>query len=277
MGRRKKKKRRAQPETGEGAPSAPPAPERINRPFAEALSEIRLDEPKGKGDPSKGTAPAAPRRDRSASRPSPSRPAEPPEPEGAEHRYEDRVAFAQAFSDVRPLAPRKQRGDPVADPHVRRRPVEGRGSPARAPRNEGAEVRARARLDALVAGGARFKVARDGSWIEGVREGAPPDAVRALGRKGWAPEASLDLHGMTGDEAEHAVGRFVRERHRWGDRRLLVVHGKGRHSEDGVGVLGDRAVHALTEGHAAPMVQAFRTAPHRLGGDGALLVQLVAK
>lgn len=218
----------------------------------------------------------------SSREPVPSTPPEPP-PKGEEptpppaHSYEDRVAFSQAFADVRPLA-RRQRGgggDYVTEPYLRR-PADAPSCPS-APVDSGAEARARARLDALVAGGVQFHVDRDEGWVEGERKGAPREALRGLRRRGVVPEAQLDLHGLVAEEAERKLARFIRERHRRGVRRLLVVHGKGHHSEGGAGVLGDRVVRVLTEGRAAPLVDAFITAPARLGGGGALLVQLGAK
>ncbi|MBZ0117984.1 MAG: Smr/MutS family protein [Sandaracinaceae bacterium] len=93
-------------------------------------------------------------------------------------------------------------------------------------------------------------------------------------RKHASAESSLDLHGLRASEAEAEVARFVRREHRRGVRRVCIVHGKGLHSEGGVGVLADRVVRALTEGLAAPLVVAFATAPADLGGTGALLVEL---
>ena len=57
---------------------------------------------------------------------------------------------------------------------------------------------------------------------------------------------------------------------------VLVVHGRGTRSAGGVGVLKALVVEALSEGGAAPVVTAFATAPGHLGGEGALLVRLLA-
>ena len=59
-----------------------------------------------------------------------------------------------------------------------------------------------------------------------------------------------------------------------GISRLLIVHGKGLHSAGGIGVLALAVVDSLTEGRAAALVRALMTAPQRLGGSGALAVQL---
>ena len=66
----------------------------------------------------------------------------------------------------------------------------------------------------------------------------------------------------------------MRSARRAGRRYLLVIHGKGSHSADGVGVLRDAVLEALTSGGAAPVVAAFATACSRLGGSGALALAL---
>ncbi|MFW6049827.1 MAG: Smr/MutS family protein [Myxococcota bacterium] len=273
MGRRKKRKRPAK----EAEPAAAGAPTRLNRPFAEALRGLRAEEQSGQGRrssdphtlPPPGPAPPEPV---PSSPPAPAPdPKERREPStDPRHSYEDRVAFAQAFADVQPLPARRGSAG-------RRRPLRAPADPAFAPASAEAQAQARARLDALVGGGVRFRLERDEGWVEALREGAPKEALRRLRRPGVAAEARIDLHGMAAAEAEQALRRFVRDRHREGRRTLLVVVGKGQHSEGGVGVLGDLAVEVLTEGVAAPLVEAFATAPAHLGGSGALLVQLVAK
>ena len=60
----------------------------------------------------------------------------------------------------------------------------------------------------------------------------------------------------------------------WATLLLLVVHGKGLHSDGGVGVLGDVVVKTLTESAIAPRVLAFASAAPRLGGLGATVVRL---
>lgn len=183
--------------------------------------------------------------------------------------------MSQAFADVQPLPPRKGRGRRVAG--AGESESAGRSSASAESRAGDLDAAARARLDALVAGGVRFEVEREDGWVEGLRAGVSRRVLRELRRSGIEPEAVIDLHGLAAEQAGREVGRFIRDSHRRGQRLLLVVHGKGTHSEGGVGVLIDRAVQALTEGAAAPLVDAFVTAPARLGGTGALLVQLVAK
>ncbi|MDR2078554.1 MAG: Smr/MutS family protein [Treponema sp.] len=51
---------------------------------------------------------------------------------------------------------------------------------------------------------------------------------RLLAKK---PDASLDLHGLTRDEAWLALDNFFRAGQQQGFEKLLIVHGKGNHSE----------------------------------------------
>ena len=79
---------------------------------------------------------------------------------------------------------------------------------------------------------------------------------------------------MRSAEVERAVHDFVRDAQRRRARHLLIIVGKGQHSEDGVGVLAEVAVRALSQGGAAPLVAAFASAHSRHGGSGALAVLL---
>lgn len=177
-------------------------------------------------------------------------------------RGDDRIAWYDAFAGVRPLDAKERARAPA--------PV---STPREAPRPQASDDEARARLAALVGGGVRFDIMRDGDEVRGRRVGTAESVVRALMRNDAKPEATVDLHGMRSAEAEREVVRFVRGAARRGVRRVCIVHGKGLHSESGP-VLRDRVVHVLTEGGAAPVVLAFATASHRRGGSGALLVEL---
>ncbi len=87
-------------------------------------------------------------------------------------------------------------------------------------------------------------------------------------------EDELDLHGLRTREAGTEVRRFLQESQREGKRWVSIVVGKGLHSPGGKGSLRDYVVKALSEGASARFILAFRTAPRRLGGTGALVVRL---
>jgi DNA-nicking Smr family endonuclease len=46
-----------------------------------------------------------------------------------------------------------------------------------------------------------------------------------------APDASIDLHGLTRDEAWNRLSAFFADAKRRGLEKLRIVHGKGNHSE----------------------------------------------
>ena len=247
--------------------SAPAAPETLQRPFAAALAGVqaaatRRSPPSKKHERALGVSRGAPRARAVASKP--------------DYGWEDRTSFSQEMADVSPLggkAKRRPRGASRADAHAR---IEAReeGGARRAAR-EAAEEAARARLDSLVGGGVTFEIRRDDEGgVFGRREGAHPAHLADLRRGVVVPDARLDLHGLGADEAGRDVRRFVRESHRGGHRVVLIVHGKGRHSDGRQGVLEDRVVDVLSRGGAAPVVLAFSSAPERLGGRGAIVVRL---
>ncbi|GHU34595.1 DNA mismatch repair protein MutS [Spirochaetia bacterium] len=47
------------------------------------------------------------------------------------------------------------------------------------------------------------------------------------------PDATLDLHGCTRDEAWRALEDFFEESKNHGFKKILIVHGKGNHCENG--------------------------------------------
>ncbi|HEX4336260.1 MAG TPA: Smr/MutS family protein [Polyangiaceae bacterium] len=90
----------------------------------------------------------------------------------------------------------------------------------------------------------------------------------------WHPEVRLDLHGMRTRDVEARLSAAIRECTRCPGGRLLVIHGKGLHSVRGESVLFDAVVEVLSTGRHARFVLAFATAPARLGGSGALAVEI---
>ncbi len=51
-------------------------------------------------------------------------------------------------------------------------------------------------------------------------------------------DAKIDLHGLTRDEAWTRLDEFVRDCKRRGLKKILIVHGKGNHSQENSPVLG---------------------------------------
>jgi DNA-nicking Smr family endonuclease len=170
-----------------------------------------------------------------------------------------------AYAGTRPLNAKPSRKVVPPTPARRRATEEERAE----------ELAARKRLAALVSGGVHFKIKREDEFVQAYRSEASIKAVAKLSGKGFAPEATLDLHGERTAKVSDTVASFVRLHHRRGARHLLIIVGKGLHSEDGNGVLLPALVDALTQGLCAPLVRGFATAHASLGGTGAVAVLLV--
>jgi len=111
-------------------------------------------------------------------------------------------------------------------------------------------------------------------------------------RKGkMAVDAKLDLHGMTQDEAHHAVTRFVSGQQAAGARCVLIVTGKGKSADPfapksaptrftmtaGRGVLKEALPRWLNEPGMRPLIVAASPAGRAHGGEGAMYVLLKRK
>ena len=112
------------------------------------------------------------------------------------------------------------------------------------------------------------------------RGGANRKAERALARGRVAPQARIDLHGMTLERAHPALAGFVRRAHAEGLRLVLVITGKGR-PDDGAdpldrprGVLRRQVPIWLSDPPLAALVQRVAPAHRRHGGEGACYVHL---
>jgi DNA-nicking Smr family endonuclease len=93
-------------------------------------------------------------------------------------------------------------------------------------------------------------------------------------KKGDIPvEASLDLHGLTQEEAHRALVRFLARAAQAGRRCVLVVTGKGAKA-GGEGILRVSVPRWLNEPDLRAHVLAFVHAAPKDGGTGALYVLL---
>jgi DNA-nicking Smr family endonuclease len=119
-----------------------------------------------------------------------------------------------------------------------------------------------------------FVVERSGAAVSGYRVDLGGRALSALASPSFRPHATLDLHGHRTRGLEEHLSRALRDLLHDGPTRVLLIHGKGLHSPSRTGVLRDAVLALLTEGPCAPLVRAFRTAPTRLGGEGALIVEI---
>jgi DNA-nicking Smr family endonuclease len=170
--------------------------------------------------------------------------------------------FAQAMAGVAPLKGRRR---PVAAPAPQVEPS--------APPTERSLAPAAATSAGTTAGTSAGAVSA-GAVVD---QPFDRDVDRDLSRGKRAPEAKLDLHGMTLVAAERAVARFLAQSSAEGRRVVLIVTGKGLRLEGGR-VFGGRirAEFAgwLERADNRALVAGLRAAHPRHGGSGAFYVLL---
>ncbi len=185
---------------------------------------------------------------------------------------DEALLLHRLYAGVEPLD--RSRGSRIAKQQLPRSPaVDERARRGR----EAAQAEADAvheHLRSLVEGRARFEVNDDGRRVEGRRVDLPMDALRRL-RRGLLPvDARLDLHGFAVAQARAQLDLFLRTMRARGERCVLVIHGKGEHSPQGIGALRGEIAAWLSQGSSSEHVAAFSTADDREGGEGAVYVLL---
>jgi DNA-nicking Smr family endonuclease len=192
-------------------------------------------------------------------------------PPGGGTAEDDALHFHRLFGGVDPIdrsrgrVP-KQRGERSDAMQIAAR----RGAEVERAENEAVHER----LRALVEGNARFEVADDGRRVEGRRVDLPIDTLRRLKRGDYPVDAQVDLHGMGIEKARATLDTFLAATRARGERCVLVIHGKGEHSPQGMGVLRGEMAAWLSQGSASHHVAAFASASDRDGGVGAVYVLL---
>ena len=84
------------------------------------------------------------------------------------------------------------------------------------------------------------------------------------------PQRQVDLHGLTASEAVERVDRFLQDCRRDELRKVLIIHGKGKHSKTEP-VLA-RAIRTYIQ--RSPHAGEFGTPTKNYGGSGAIWVIL---
>ena len=91
--------------------------------------------------------------------------------------------------------------------------------------------------------------------------------------KNAIPKDRLDLHGDTREIALHKIRKFISESKRNKLSPILIIHGKGFRSENGIAVLKDLVEYYIaTEGKH--YIKYSSDAPSHLGGGGAKIIYL---
>lgn len=118
-----------------------------------------------------------------------------------------------------------------------------------------------------------FHLERHGERVLGLALGIDRAHLDRLARGEVPIDMELDLHGLAERDARSLVRAALEEAYQEGDRCLLLIHGRGRHSELGA-VLREALPEWLTAPPAGRRVMAFATALPDDGGPGASYVLL---
>ncbi|NLW32223.1 MAG: Smr/MutS family protein [Fibrobacter sp.] len=98
--------------------------------------------------------------------------------------------------------------------------------------------------------------------------------VKKIRTRKRAPRITLDLHGMKTIEAQQKVRLTFESSRNKGIREILIIHGRGFHSDPNEGPVLKKLVREMLENELRSLVLKFQTAVPRDGGEGATLVYL---
>ncbi|MCD6187419.1 MAG: Smr/MutS family protein [Desulfuromusa sp.] len=122
-----------------------------------------------------------------------------------------------------------------------------------------------------------FSVTFEDSYAEEQpRLGAMPKRIKQLKQGRLVPDASLDLHGFKRAEVVEKINHFLQNARHHGWQTLLVITGKGLHSEAGEPTLRNEVERYLSAEGKKQVIEWSR-APRQYGGDGALVLFLSKK
>ena len=172
----------------------------------------------------------------------------------------DRALFRQAMRFVQPLP---DHGPRARAAHARRDP----DALLQARRQHAQGVTAEPRKAAPSHRLRRTPAPFDPDAEAFLQTGCGPDLLRGLRRGKWIPQASLDLHGSTLEQALERLDRFLASCLEHDIRCVRIIHGKGIGSRQGEPVLKAAIRQHLGRLEA---VQAWVQCNESDGGDGAL-------
>jgi DNA-nicking Smr family endonuclease len=92
--------------------------------------------------------------------------------------------------------------------------------------------------------------------------------------KGGVLRMTIDLHGLTSDEASRHIRLTIDSCKNRGIKELLVIHGRGRHSGYNEGPVLKNLVHQMLERELVLSVRDFRSGLPREGGEGVTIAFL---
>lgn len=104
-----------------------------------------------------------------------------------------------------------------------------------------------------------------------IAPGLQKNVLKKLRKGYFGFDASIDLHGLTSQEAKHQLAKFLHFSIEDGCRCVHIVHGKGYGSSNDQPVLKND-INVWLRQHSE--VQAFCSTPSKHGGTGAVFVLL---
>jgi DNA-nicking Smr family endonuclease len=127
-------------------------------------------------------------------------------------------------------------------------------------------------LEEIISGKRAMHLPDTQEYVEWVNEDCRGNVIRILHEGKFSVQDCLDLHGFCVEEAENAVGHFLKESRLKGHRCIKIIHGRGLRSPNGP--LLKQAVIRWLSGRHRKNIVAFVTARQCDGGLGALYVLL---
>lgn len=97
-----------------------------------------------------------------------------------------------------------------------------------------------------------------------------PGGMKLLRDGKISPQAEIDLHGLTTDEALYRVRHFLDNSAHHGYSPVLIITGRGNNSAEGPVLRG--AVEKMLGRDLRHAIREWGRAPARLGGEGAIVV-----
>jgi DNA-nicking Smr family endonuclease len=145
------------------------------------------------------------------------------------------------------------------------------GDVKRLSHNQAFVKQARAQQSRIPAADELDSKVESGEVLRFLRSGIQTNVLQKLRRGQFPVEATLDLHGMTTNEANDQLYRFLQHSQSLGRQAVRVVHGKGHGSKEQQPILKAKINQWLRE---FPVVLAFCSSHPRDGGTGAVDVLL---
>lgn len=174
---------------------------------------------------------------------------------------EDRRLFREAVGNVKPVL--TDRVTPPSRPPLPRKKLQQKV-------HERAQPPPQPFSDSFFTAAAEDPVTAD-DLLFYARPGLQRKAIRRLKRGQLRCEATLDMHGMTVDEARDCLAEFIDDCRRRHLRSVIIIHGKGFRSSASRPILKSMVNNWLRQHDA---VIAFCSAQPADGGSGAVYVLL---